>query len=167
MRRILLVIALILTLFAGCTEVECPLDNVVEMTCTLYDAQTQKQVKITDTLTVMATGTDSILFNRGINLNQLKLPLGYTTVIDTLLYRFSNAKGQAAVDTVFVRHENLPHFESVDCPVVVFHHISQVRWTCHSLSVMPLTIDSVALIQPTVNYEDTENLRVFLRSAAD
>jgi hypothetical protein len=67
---------------------------------------------------------------------------------------------------IFVAHTNEPHFESVDCPPAVFHTIQSVAWTSHSLSQMPLTIDSVAVVRTKVNYDDVENLKVYLRSTA-
>ena len=167
MKHAAYILLFILTLLVGCTEVECPLDNVVEMTCTVYDIESGKKVKIYDTLTVKIAGSDSTLYNRGVGFDEFAVPLGYTSSVDTLLCCLSNKAGQSAVDTIFVSHEKLPHFESVDCPVVVFHRISHVAWTSHSLSVMPLTIDSIALIQSKVAYEDIENLRIFMRTLAD
>ena len=72
--------------------------------------------------------------------------------------------GQDAVDTLFVDHTLQPHFESLDCPSSVFHTITGVRATSHSLGNMPLTIDSVALVRLIVNYDDVENIRIYLRS---
>ena len=119
-------------LMPSCSNIDCPLDNIVGMTVTLYSSETRQPLTLTD----------------------------------TLLLRFSNDKGQAARDTLFLSHETKPHFENIDCPAAVFHKIQNVRWTSHLLREMPLTIDSVALINPNVNYDDTENLRVYLRATA-
>lgn len=154
------------TLMPSCSNIDCPLDNIVGMTVTLYSSETRLPLTLTDTLTVRVCGSDTLLLNRGINLQSLMLPLRYSTDTDTLLLRFSNAIGQAARDTLFLRHEAKPHFENIDCPAAVFHHIQNVRWTSHQLREMPLTIDSVALINSNVNYDDTENLRVYLRATA-
>lgn len=150
----------------SCSNIDCPLDNIVGMTVTLYSSETRQPLTLTDTLTVQVSGSDTILLNRGINLQSVMLPLRYSTDTDTLLLRFSNDKGQAARDTLFLSHEAKPHFENIDCPAAVFHKIQNVRWTSHLLREMPLTIDSVALINPNVNYDDTENLRVYLRATA-
>lgn len=150
---------------SACTNVDCPLDNIVEMTCGLYSAEDKASLKISDTLTVRAGGTkDTILLNRAQNISSFALPLRHQAEEDTLLLRFSNAAGLAATDTLFVGHTNMPHFESVDCPSAMFHTLNCVRWTSHTLSQMPLTIDSVSITRNAVNYENIENLRIYLRS---
>lgn len=83
---------------------------------------------------------------------------------DTLLLRFSNAAGQFATDTIFVLHDGQPHFESADCPLVVFHKLNSVRWTTHAMKTMPLAIDSIAIIKENVTYDNAQNLKIYLRS---
>lgn len=153
-------------MFQSCKEIECPLDNVVAMTVGLYHAENDQSLTLADTLTVKAAGTDSILLNRAMGLSSFLLPVRQTSTSDTLLLCFSNSKNQKAIDTIFVAHTNEPHFESVDCPPAVFHTIRSVAWTSHPLSQMPLTIDSVAVVRTKVNYDDVENLKVYLRSTA-
>ncbi len=136
------------------------------MTCQLYEAETEGTLSLTDTLTVKAAGTDSVLLNRGVGLSSFLLPVRQGATTDTLLLCLSNEKGQRATDTVFVEHTNEPHFENVDCPAAVFHTILSVGWTSHPLSQMPLTVDSVAVARSTVNYDDVENIKIFLRSTA-
>lgn len=159
-------VAAVLTTAAACTNIDCPLDNIVAMTSGLYSAETQAALTLTDTLTVKAGGVkDTILLNRAVGISDFQLPLRQGVAQDTLLFRFSNARGQYATDTLFVNHTNEPHFESMDCPTAMFHTLQGVSWTSHRLALMPLTIDSVALVRKTVNYEDIENLRIYLRSA--
>ena len=160
---------LLLTLVGGttaCTEVDCPLDNVVEMGIGLYEAETQQALTLADTLTVRPAGKDTILLNRAQNISVCYLPLRQGFERATLLLRFSNAAGQAATDTLFVGHTNAPHVESIDCPASVFHKITSVAHTQHPLSQMPLTIDSVAIANPTVNYDNIQHLKIYLRSTA-
>ena len=102
-----------------------------------------------------ATGIQSFLF-----------PLKEGAGCDTLLCRFSNGAGQQATDTLFLTHTPSPHFESLDCPPAVFHTLTSVRATSHSLGQMPLTIDSVSVVRSSVNYDDIENIRIFLRATA-
>lgn len=148
----------------SCANIDCPLDNIVELTCNLYSAEQRQVLTLTDTLTVTAAGTDSVLLNRASAVSSISLPLRYAGAADTLLFHFSNAAGQRGLDTLFVEHTNQPHFENLDCPASIFHQITAVRWTSHALGVMPLTIDSVAVVRPLVDYEDLENLRIFLRA---
>ncbi len=151
----------------GSSNVHCPLDNNVEKTCGLYDAETHSSYKLTDSLTVVSHGEQPVLLlNRAQNVSSFVLPLRQAVECDTLLLRFGNAKGQSATDTLFLEHDNTPHFESIDCPAAVFHQLKSVRWTSHSLNLMPLTLDSVAIVRKTVNYENVENLKLYLRSTS-
>ena len=63
-----------------------------------------------------------------------------------------------------MQHTPQPHFESLDCPAAVYHTLHAVRYTSHPLSQLPLTVDSVALVRSIVNYDDIENLRIYLRA---
>lgn len=149
----------------GCTNIDCPLDNIVAMTCGLYDAGSENKYTLGDTLTVRAGGKkDTILLNRAYGLQSFLLPLRNASSCDTLLFRFSNSRGQFATDTLYLLHESQVHFESPDCPSAVFHRIGGVRWTSHPLGQMPLTIDKVNVVRQTVNYDDIENLKIYLRT---
>ncbi len=150
----------------ACSNIDCPLDNVVSMQCNLYSSETNSAYTLTDELTVFPAGRDTILLNKATDITSFLLPLKEGGEQDTLLLHLENANGQTATDTLFVTHTPQPHFESLDCPSSVFHTITQVRATSHSLSILPLTIDSVSLVRPLVNYEDNENIRIFLRSTS-
>ena len=126
--------------FTACSNIDCPLDNVVRMQVGIYSYETRSALTLTDHLSVTPAGRD------------------------TLLLHFSNSEGLAAQDTLFITHKPQPHFESLDCPCSVFQTITAVRATSHPLSEMPLTVDSVSLVRSIVNYDDVENVRIFLRS---
>ncbi len=156
------------TLAVGCTNIDCPLDNVVAMTCGLYQAGTSQVHTLADTLTVSIAGSkDTVLLNRAIGLKSFQLPLRYVTGTDTLLFRFASSAGQSATDTLFVTHNAAVHFDKPDCPAGVYHQIVQVRHTSHPLALMPLTIDSVYVSNHNVTYEDLENLRIYLRAVVE
>ena len=140
----------------SCSEVECPLDNVVVMTCGLYSADGTEQ-KIIDTLTVTAAGTDSVLLNRGQNISSFALPVNYVADTDTLIFKFTEVDGTSYVDTLKVSHTNEAHFESMECPLSFFHEIKSITTTHNA-------IDSVSIVRKQVNYEDVENLKIYLAS---
>ena len=150
----------------GCSNIECPLDNVVMMQCNLYSSENQSAYTLKEVLTVKPANRDTVLLNQATEINSFLLPLKEGADQDTLLLHLSNAAGQSAVDTLFVNHTRQPHFESVDCPTSVFHNITTVRSTSHPLSQLPLTVDSVSLVRSIVNYDDIENVRIFLRSTS-
>lgn len=151
----------------GCSNINCPLDNVVMMQCNFYESETKRALTLHDVLDVMPANSDTVLINRITQVDHILLPLREGGDLDTLLLQFSNAAEQTATDTLFVSHTRQPHFESVDCPASVFHTITAVRATSHPLSELPLTIDSVSVVRSAVNYDDIENIRIFLRSTSD
>ncbi|MDD6555524.1 MAG: DUF6452 family protein, partial [Bacteroidales bacterium] len=57
-----------------------------------------------------------------------------------------------------------PHFESVDCPASVFHNITEAATKANPKNQLRWTIDRVKLVRTTVNYDDIENLRIYLRT---
>lgn len=166
MIRHILIGCLSVITFSSCSNIDCPLDNQVEMTLAFYDADSTKSMALSDTLSIygMNNGTEQLLYNRGISIKKLKLTLRAKVLTDTFLLRFTSPT-QTATDTLWVNHESHPHFESIDCPASTFHNLRSIRWKGHSLHLLPLTtIDSVAISHPYVQYEDVENLKVFLRT---
>ncbi len=161
----LVVVGALGALLPSCSNIDCPLDNVVRMQCNLYLKSPQSAYTLSEELTVTPAGRDTVLLNKATGIKSFLLPLKEGDVKDTLLLHWANAEGQTATDTLFVDHTLQPHFESLDCPSSVFHTITSVRTTSHSLSEMPLTIDSVSLVRALVNYDDVENIRIFLRTA--
>lgn len=151
----------------GCSNINCPLDNVVMMQCNFYESETKRALTLHDVLDVMPANSDTVLINRITQVDHILLPLREGGDLDTLLLQFSNAAEQTATDTLFITHTRQPHFESIDCPASVFHTITAVRATSHPLSELPLTIDSVSVVRSAVNYDDIENIRIFLRSTSD
>lgn len=153
------------TLFCtSCANIDCPLDNIVVMTSTFYASETDAPTRLTGSLSIAPAGRDTLLLNQARNIDKFILPLRHQAGTDTLLLRFSNDDGRAAEDTLFVTHDIFAHFENIDCPANIFHRISNVRHTNHVLSLFPATVDHVEIIRPLVDYDDVENLRIFLRS---
>lgn len=157
-------VLLVIATLSACSNIDCPLDNVVRMQCNLYAYETKSSLTLTDVLSVTPAGRDTVLLNGATNISSFLLPLKEGGEQDTLLLHLSNASGQHATDTLFVSHKPQPHFESLDCPSSVFHTITAVRATSHPLAQLPLTVDSVSLVRGIVNYDDVENIRIFLRS---
>ena len=48
---------------------------------------------------------------------------------------------------MWIKKDDYPHFESMECKVDYFHQLTGVRYTTHA-------IDSLVLKNPNVNYED-------------
>lgn len=153
--------------FGACVSIDCPLDNQVVMTLTFFDSATGASVNISDSLSVfgLKDGKEEILFNRGISLKSITLPLNQASDFDTLLLVFHN-ETERVEDTLFLQHSRQAHFEAIDCPATTFHRLLSSKLKVHSTaSILPI-IDSVIISNPNVNYEDVENIKVFFRSSA-
>ena len=137
---------------AACDSIDCTLYNTVSLACSFYSEG--QAVKLTDTLTVSALGTDSILVNSLIGASKLELPLSYSQDADTLVLRIYGEEYDLS-DTLWVEKTNTPHFESPDCPTTMFHQIKSERHTS-------TFIDSVTITRNLVDYDQTENIRIHL-----
>lgn len=150
---------------SACSNIDCPLDNVVSLQCNLYDASAQSALTLSDVLSVTPAGRDTLLLNQATGIKSFLLPLKEAGTQDTLLLHFANAQGAVQVDTLFVNHTPQPHFESLDCPSSVFHTLNAVRVSAQGLANSAI-VDSVSLVRPIVNYDDIENIRLFIRTSA-
>ncbi len=145
----------------SCSNIDCPLSNSVSAKYIFYNSAGNATAVLKDTLTVKAAGTDTVLFNRGVNLTEVNLPISYRQNADTLLFCISNTGG-SRTDTVVIGHTNEAHFESIDCSPSMFHKITSVSLINGSGSENVARIDSVALNNPKVNYNVVENFKVYI-----
>ena len=165
-RKLLCLFNLIVGLFfVSCSEVECPLDSVVVMTCGLYDADTKAELSLQPTLTVKPLGKDTVLLNAAQDIHNFVLHLKFGETADTMLLHFTDEWDQSSVDTLIVNHENMPHFESVECPATIFHKLTSVAWFTDKEGACDIAIDSVAVVRNLVDYNDVENIQIYLRSS--
>jgi hypothetical protein len=142
----------------SCSSIDCPLNNVVYSRYAFYGIVngTSTTVKLNDTLTVTAFGTDSVLINKDYGASSLDIPVSYYNPVDTLLFRYSTASG-VAFDTIWVEKNNYEHFESTDCPTAMFHNIIKVNST-HNL------IDTVKIENSVIDYEEKTNFQIHFHS---
>ncbi len=145
---------------SACTSIDCPLEHTVAVKYALYKSAGVRDT-LSDTLYVFSlrvNGTDTTLLNRGVDISTFSLSTGYSTPEDTLFFLRHNVEDVWATDTVWVKKENHPHFESVDCSASFFHTITAVRSTHHG-------IDSIVINYPTVDYGTSqEHLHVYLKA---
>ena len=165
MRKILY--TLLLTTLGACTNIECPLDNVVVMTGGLYNVEDGKSTTLKDhELSITSVDGKYVLLNRVKDISSFEIPLRQGVESDTLLFWLENTYGQSATDTLFLKYTDHPHFESLDCPAALFHTLTEARCTSHPLSELPLTLHKVEIVRSLVNYDDVENLKIYMRSTA-
>lgn len=140
---------------SACTALDCPLNNIVSVRFDLKGAVDT----LSDTLTISAmrtTGTDTILFNKGVETTYFLLPMSYTQDEDRLLFEVADTAAKTKIkDTVTIAKTNQPHFESVDCSPAIFHTITSVTHTGNA-------IDSIVINNPNVDNDETkENLYIY------
>lgn len=159
-----LLIAILTGLMGACSNIDCPLDNQVVMTLSFFNSRSGEAVSISDSLSVygLKEGKEEILFNRGVSLSSITLPLNQSSDHDTLLLVFHN-DSERVTDTLYLQHSRQPHFEAIDCPASVFHRLITSQISVRTIASSLPTIDSVIISNSNVNYEDVENLKVFLR----
>ena len=153
-----LVYLLLVALLVACSSVDCPIDSTVT---TLYQIRNSDgtELALTDTMTVTSTrsdGKDTVLYNKAIDVTEFTLPISYSHPEDVLVFSFDNSNnGNLHVtDTVWVKKNDYPHFESVDCNTQFFHTITDVRYTCNY-------IDSIVINNPSVTY-DSQTVHFYL-----
>ena len=145
MRTILLCTAAGLVM-AACSSIDCPLNSRVMSICKFGD----NGEKVTDSLTVSTTradGNDSVLVNRVCDVDSITLPMSYSHTEDVYYFDFLNSDKTHTIDTLTVAKNDIPHFESVDCSPMMFHNITDVRYTTHK-------VESVKINNNYVTYND-------------
>ena len=103
------------------------------------------------TVSLLVNGKDSIVINHLANASSLQLPMSYTNSCDTVVFSYENN----ATDTLFVKHENIPYFISMECGLAMYHRLQDVTHT-------KAFIDSVAIINDYVNFDNNENIKLYL-----
>ena len=142
----------------ACSSIDCPVQNKVESRYALLTPD-QKTDTLRDTLSISIHRygrADTLLLNKAIGVTTLKLHVSYINSEDTLFFKFRNLS-YAVDDTVWLKKENIPHFESVDCGAAYFHQLTGVRCT-HNV------IDSIKINNPTVDYDpQTVHFHLYLK----
>ena len=105
MRKIIPIIFASIMVMAGCTSLDCPLNNTVYSKYKLQGDIT----RLTDTLTISTprrTGIDSVIVNRDVNIDSILLPMSYSQPADTFFFETRDTLKRAYLDTVIVRKED-------------------------------------------------------------
>lgn len=145
---------------AACESTDCPINNVVYSIYGFYTIVEGEEASISvlDTLTVTASGSDSVLINRMQNSSQVEIPVSYSAPTDTLIFHFTDTLQRTSRDTIWIDKDNFPHYDSPTCPASIFHYVKAVRCT-------NLLIDSVSIVNPNINYNVSENFKIYFRSS--
>lgn len=131
----------------SCSTIDCPVNSLVETKYEFYSS-TGETLTLLDTLTVVTARQDGIdtVFNKGSNISSFSLPISYSHPEDVFVFRFKGDGWQTA-DTVWIKKEDYPHFESVDCNPLFYHNLTAVKCT-HNL------LDSIVIKNPSVTNDN-------------
>ncbi len=139
-------ILLLLFLTVACSSIDCPVNNIVSTQYVILD-KTGAEKPLSDTLSVLTRRQDDTItvLNRLVQNAKFSLQVSYTHPEDELFFVFHNGPVYV-IDTVWIKKDDYPHFESVDCKASFFHTLTGVRHTNHY-------IDSIVIKNTAVNYD--------------
>lgn len=139
---------ILIAFVVSCSTIDCPVDNIVETRYRFYNTDGDSLV-LMDTLTITSKRNDNteVLLNRKVGSATIPVPISYSHPEDILVFNVYNSE-YSIVDTVWVKKDDIPHFESVDCNASFFHKITGIRHTTNF-------IDSIVINNPTVDYDKT------------
>ena len=143
-----LLLFLVCGLTVSCSSIDCPVQNIVSVQYSIRNGS-DEEMAITDSLTITSQRKDGadVILNRLIGLNAFSLPISYSHPEDVLQFTFVN-DSVTVTDTVWIKKDDIPHFESVDCSAAFFHRLTGVRYTKKG-------IDSLVIKNTNVDYEVT------------
>lgn len=136
--------------FSSCSENDCSMGGRPSARFTFINSKNGGIINLFDSLTVTAFGTDSILLNRGKAINHITLPLSYVDHETTFVLHYTSFLR----DTIWVTHENFPHFISMDCGIDMFYQLREIRYTT-------LLLDSISVVNPDIDDNEKENCRIY------
>ncbi len=154
-------LATMLTLGA-CTSIDCPMNHQVFTTYKMFKPNGKPDTLNNDSLWIFtrrADGkSDSMIINAltGTSATYFNLPVSHMQPEDTFNVILTKASGTSYLDVIYVKKNNFPHFESVDCQASYFHEITGIRTDGN-------IIDSIIIINPYANYDRaTEHFHIFI-----
>ena len=134
---------------------DCSIENTSYNRFGFYNAAngTDEKYEFPDVIDVsmMINGRDSIVVNHITNASELQLPMSFVHECDTVIFSYENS----VTDTLFVKHENIPYFVSMECGTAMYHRIQEITHTT-------AFIDSVVIVNDYINYDYNENVRLYL-----
>ena len=141
-----LLTCLSLLVMSSCSSIDCPVQNVVSVQYEIRD-KAGEALSITDSLSVISERKDGqyVSLNRLIGKSAFSLPISYAHPEDVLFFCFKDSV-KTLVDTVWIKKDDIPHFESVDCSASFFHELTNVRHTHNA-------IDSLVIVNTSVTYD--------------
>lgn len=162
MRKIVIGILLIVAVIS-CTNIDCPVENTVMTSYGLRKSDGGVDTLGVDTMWVWmkrVDHTDTLFINSlcGAKATGFKIPISYTQPEDSIRIKVVDDSDNEWWDTICIKKDNMPHFESVDCQASYFHTLTGVKSTHH-------LIDTIVINNPDVNYDTSkQHLHLYLKA---
>ena len=190
---ILILFGILLLIMAACSTATCPMDTVVTCNYTFYNSDgTPSPLYDTLTLTIKKDATlyiyskegrndsilrrqstalidsgytetittakfDTILINSLVNATKMSVAMSYYNRVDTLILNYRKI---LLPDTLYLFHDGYTHVETPECGSYRFHNLSDIRATYRC-------IDRVEIVNPTVNFNGEENVKIYFNSYSE
>ena len=145
----------------ACSSIDCPVQNIVSVQYAFCDHK-GKEYEIKNYMTIYTQrgdGSNDTIMNLVSDISAFSLPISYSHPEDFFVFVFSDDiifadtdSPDVDIDTVWIKKNDIPHFESVDCNASFFHEITDVRYTRHFIDSLVLLNNSVTYDQQTVHF---------------
>lgn len=157
----------------SCNDDNCSLTTTSVATFDLLSSNSHSSIALTDKVTVTASiiadvtvhdtlpdGSvidrvvkDSLLndtvYNAEKGLKSLKTPLSYSTKT-TITVQYTDL----LKDEIEIKHRPIPFVSDIDCGVLMFYQIEDIKYTTNAL-------DSITIVNPKVTNEETVNFHIY------
>lgn len=108
------------------------------------------------TETVSEVRRDTILGNRLAGLATMKLPMSFFSGRDTIILRYASISRR---DTIYIQHSSFSNVDLPECGTHRFHTLTGIQAT-------DAAIDHVEISNANVNYNGSENIRIYFNGIA-
>ena len=170
---ILLLFGITLIGLNSCNDDNCSLTTTSAATFDLLSNNNHSSIALTEAVTITASTIadvtvrdtlpdgsivdrivkDSILNNTVYNaekgLKNLKIPLSYSTKTTVTIQYTELLK-----DEIEIKHRPIPFVSDINCGVLMFHQIEDIKYTTNAL-------DSIVVVNPKVTNEETANFHIY------
>ena len=150
---------LLVAVMIGCSSNNCPLESTVYCNYHFYDSE-GTAVAYNETMSVYIrlpkTEHDSLIINKVSGAVQFEIPMSYYNDKDTIIIDYLSLVRN---DTIVISHHSYAHVDLPECGTKYFHELLDIT-TTHT------GIDKIEIVNPLVNYDGQENIRIYFNGVA-
>lgn len=157
------VVLLMTTGFTACSDINCT-SSSSSYANYLFKDRNDSTLRFLDTLSVFTTTLskrDTVLMNRLSGDTAMALPVSSSLTADTLYFFYFWRKDnlKEALDTLIIKHTNIPHFSSPECGITVTHAVEDIHYTKHF-------IEEIQILNKDVSANTAYNFKIRFNTLA-